>query len=485
MQHDYQIGKLRETFVGNRRGYYSRRHQSACQHKRHTRQNHSPQRPRLPSQLARGLRGPQANGHEPQHETRQHLQPPRHPEGYSGIQCGVEIRADPVYLDGMKALDLKSFFAQSLGFSDSWKVTEVAFVGDQSLVRITVQCAAGVVWADLETGERTEIKGWRERTWHHLDTCHFQTIVTARNPRLLLRKGKTMSVSVPWAEPAFRRTRALEEQLIELLQECRTVRAAAGLAVLTDDVVDGVMRRAVKSGVLRREESFPARLGVDAPERSADRLPQTDRRVSAANQKSITKGHRDATLLVDLDNGCVIDVADGEATAVAAGLLRGRSETASSSIEAIAMDMSTPYIAGALEVQPEAAIGFHRLYVAMHLNAAVDKVRRTEHRKLSAIGDRGLRNNKYFRLRSSIAVRTCGAVVEAAGTIMRHIDGILNYLKAPITNASLPLCRTSSITPKDGQSMRHFAPGSGFSRPARNDVLMTFTLRSSSLSKQN
>jgi transposase len=157
----------------------------------------------------------------------------------------VEIRADPVYLEGMKGLDLKSFYAQSLGISAPWKVTDVAFDGDQSLVRITVECAAGVVWADPETGERAEIKGWRERTWRHLDTCHFQTIVTARIPRLLLRDGKTMSVSVPWAEPGGRLTRALEEHVIDLLRECRTVRAAARFAVLTDDVVDGVMRRAV------------------------------------------------------------------------------------------------------------------------------------------------------------------------------------------------------------------------------------------------
>jgi len=64
----------------------------------------------------------------------------------------------------MKGLDLKSFYAQSLGVSAPWKVTDLAFDGDQSLVRITVECAAGVVWADPETGERAEIKGWRERT---------------------------------------------------------------------------------------------------------------------------------------------------------------------------------------------------------------------------------------------------------------------------------------------------------------------------------
>lgn len=398
----------------------------------------------------------------------------------------MEIRADPVYLEGMKGLDLKSFYAQSLGISAPWKVTEVAFDGDHSLVRITVECAAGVVWADPETGERAEIKGWRERTWRHLDTCHFQTIVTARIPRLLLKDGKTMSVSVPWAEPGGRLTRALEEHVIDLLRECRTVRAAARFAVLTDDMVDGVMRRAVTRGLLRREESFPTSLGID--------------------DKSIRKGHRYATLLVDLDNGCVIDVADGRTIDVAAGLLRGLSETARSGVEAIAMDMSPAYIAAAREVLPDAAIVFDRFHVAMHLNAAVDRVRRTEQRRLSSSGDSGLKNSKYFWLRSSVDLRTRGAaefrallardlqtgtawtlkenfrhfwefrslgramkfvsewvdavrasglkpMIDAAATVMRHLDGILNYLKHRITNAT---CEgLNSMV----QSLKHSAKG--------------------------
>ena len=41
---------------------------------------------------------------------------------------------------------------------------------------------------------------WQERTWRHLDTCQFQTIVTARVPRLLLKNGKSITASLPWAQ---------------------------------------------------------------------------------------------------------------------------------------------------------------------------------------------------------------------------------------------------------------------------------------------
>lgn len=90
-----------------------------------------------------------------------------------------------------------------------------------------------------------EIKDWQERTWRHLDTCEFETVITARVPRILLQSGRTLMVSVPWAEAGGRFTKSFERHVIELLTQRRTVRGAARLARLTEDAVDGVLRRAV------------------------------------------------------------------------------------------------------------------------------------------------------------------------------------------------------------------------------------------------
>jgi len=386
----------------------------------------------------------------------------------------------------VKALDLKSFYAQSLDISAPWKVTDVTFEGDHRVVNVFVECASGVVWADPETGERAEIKDWRERTWRHLDTCHYQTIVTARIPRVKLKSGKTMTVSVPWAQPGGRLTCAFEEHVIELLQECRTVRGTARVAVISEDEVDGVMQRAVARGLLRREESFPSCLGID--------------------DKSIRKGHRYATLLVDLDKGCVIDVGEGRTAATAAGLLGTLSEAARGNVEAVAMDMSTAYIKAVRDVLPKAAIVFDRFHITMHLTDAVDKVRRQEHRVLSAEGDSVLKGSKYFWLKTPDDLRTRGAaefrallardlqtgtawvlkenfrhlwsfrtlsramkfvsdwvdavrasglkpMIEAAEMVVRHLDGILNYITHPITNAM------SEGINSMVQSLKHSAKG--------------------------
>lgn len=118
-------------------------------------------------------------------------------------------------------------------------------------------------WADPETQERAEIKDWQQRQWRHLDTCEFTTVVKASVPRIKLSDGSTMLVRVPWAEPGGRFTLSFESKLIDILLGTRTVKAAARLARVTMDVMDGVMRRAIARGLERRKLEPIKHLGLD------------------------------------------------------------------------------------------------------------------------------------------------------------------------------------------------------------------------------
>ena len=95
--------------------------------------------------------------------------------------------------------------------------------------------------------------------------------MTARVPRLLVKSGRTVTTRVPWAAPRRRFTLSFEAHVIALLQHCRTVRGEARLARITENAADGVMRRAVERGLLRRQLQPPALLGFDEPERSGDK----------------------------------------------------------------------------------------------------------------------------------------------------------------------------------------------------------------------
>lgn len=398
----------------------------------------------------------------------------------------------------MKSLDLKSFYAQSLGISAPWRVTNVVFDGDHKVVTVFVECASGVAWVDPETGERAEIKDWQDRTWRHLDTCQFQTIVTARVPRLVLKSGRTMIVTVPWAEPGGRLTKAFESHVIDLLLHCRTVRAVSALTGLGEDQIDGVMERAVARGMARREEVRPRHLGID--------------------DKCIGRRYRFGSLMIDLDAGRVIDVVEGRTTVDAVLLLERLSEAARRNVEAVAMDMSPAYIGAAQAVLPDAAIVFDRFHVVQHLTRAVDLVRRREHASLSKAGidtlkgtkyewlrthddlrrksegafrallDEDLRTGKAWALKENFrriweyrqtgsamryahkwadAVEATGiaAMKKAAETVKRHLWGIVSFVRHPITNAA-----TEGINAMI-QTLRHAARGLPNFASFRNRVL--------------
>jgi transposase len=386
----------------------------------------------------------------------------------------------------MKELSLKEFYGQSLELKAPWKVSDVVIDGEARQVRIRVECAAGEVWGDPETNERAEIKDWEERTWRHLDTCQYETIISARVPRLLLKSGRTLTVSVPWATPRGRFTLSFEAHVIALLQQCRTVRGAARMARITEDAADGVMRRAVERGLRRRQLEPPSLLGFD--------------------EKAICKGHRYATILTDVGNGCVIDLVEERTTQAALRLLGQLPEGSARSIQAVAMDMWPAYMGAVDQALPEAAIVFDKFHLKKHLNEAVDKVRRQEHRQLSAAGNLSLTGTKYLWLRrhedlrqraaaqfrsllvqdlqtgtawalkenfdrlwkyTSLAwaikflwdwVETARAtqltpLAKVADMIDKHAEGILNYLRHPITNAAAE--GINSVI----QSLKHAARG--------------------------
>lgn len=285
----------------------------------------------------------------------------------------------------MSDLTLKSFYTQSLGIKAPWKVTSVSFKAEAKQVLVSVECRRGVAWSDPQTKQRAQIKDWQQRTWRHLDTCEFETIIIAKVPRIVLTDGSTMLVSVPWAAPGGRFTRSFERHIIALIQHCRTIKGAASMAGITEDLADGVMQRAVSRGLMRRPAGPIPRVGFD--------------------EKATRKGHTYATILTDIDNACVIDLIEERTEKAATQLLEQLPESSRQSIEAVAMDMWPAYIATVNKVLPEASIVFDRFHLKKHLNEAIDQVRRQEHRQLSAAGNPILTGSKYQWLKTHADLR--------------------------------------------------------------------------------
>lgn len=140
------------------------------------------------------------------------------------------------------------------------------------------------------------------------------------------------------------------------------------------------MARAVARGLARREHLVPEHVGLD--------------------EKSIARGQIYATIVCDLTDGHVIDVAP-ERTVESVFRCFGRfSLNDLAGIKAVAMDMWQPFIRAMGTLLPEAdsKIVFDRFHIVAHMNNAVDMVRRRENRALRAVGDDRLVGSKHLWL---------------------------------------------------------------------------------------
>lgn len=281
------------------------------------------------------------------------------------------------------------FYQQVLGLSKPWRVTDVKLELEARKVTIVIECERGVIWGDEKDGKRGHVHGWTKRQWRHLDTCQFETILEAEVPRVKYEDGRVEDVSVPWADRYSRVTKLMEAFVIRVLQAARSVSEAAGLLGLSWEQTDRIMRRGVERGLLRREAGPIAYLGID--------------------EKSIARGHQYATVLNDLSGSRVWEVVEGRKRENADGVWGSLTLAQREGVEAIAMDMWPAFMKSAQAALPNAKVVHDKFHVSQHLNEAVDKVRKAEHRKLMEQGDATLKGSKYDWLRNHEDMRRSAA----------------------------------------------------------------------------
>lgn len=379
----------------------------------------------------------------------------------------------------------KELLRQMLGIDDPWSITGVKFNIKERRLDVRVSCGREN-WFD-EQGRRLHLHGYEERLWRHLDAFQFQTIISARVPRLSYpevkedkndddegsggarRRGRTELVPVPWAEKGSRFTALFECFAIAVLQASRSIAEGAQLLGLSWDEASGIMNRGVARGLERRQLTGIRRVGID--------------------EKSFGKGQSYGSILTDPDGERVLEVQRHRDTESARALLRTLPAGQCAGVEAAVMDMSAAYEAAVAQELPQAEVVFDRFHVSKVLHDAVDAVRKAEHRQRRAAGDDVLTGTKYFWLEApenmsaqrleefeniftrSLATARAWEVKEAfasfyqqpdaatareyfrhwlrrlkarkglapvkraAETLRRHLHGLLSWFAHPITNA--------------------------------------------------
>ncbi len=272
-------------------------------------------------------------------------------------------------------------YQQILGLTAPWKVQAVRLELAPRRIEVQVQCTEST-WACPQCQCRMHIQDWDQRRWRHLDSCEFQTLIVAKVPRVRCPEHGTLTVQVPWAEPYGRFTKRFERLAIDLLQECSIRAVCEGLRISWDEA-DGIKQRAVARGLLRKQTQPVRRLGVD--------------------EKSAGRGQNYVTVVANLEPGrsaTVEYVGDGRTQETLEAYWQGRSPEHRAAVEAVAMDLWAPYFQATVQHVPEAArkIVHDPYHLSQMLGRAVDRVRRAEHRALSAAGDERLAGTKYVWL---------------------------------------------------------------------------------------
>lgn len=274
----------------------------------------------------------------------------------------------------------KVLYAAILGIREPWKVESVELKLAEGKIHVRVALPRRERWVCPDCGEAAPIHDHRERRWRHLDTCQYETWLHARVPRLDCPNHGVRQVRVPWAEPGSHFTELFESLAIHWLQEA-SISAVAGQLGLSWDEASGIMERAVRRGLSRRQAEPIRHVGVD--------------------ETSFRKRHRYVTVVSDLEHSRVLYVGDERRTESLDPFWSGLTGEQLESIEAVSMDMWDPYIRSTLDHLPEAEgkIVFDKFHVARQLTEAVDTVRKREHRELMAEGKGWLKGTKYLWLR--------------------------------------------------------------------------------------
>ena len=203
-----------------------------------------------------------------------------------------------------------------------------------------------------ESRERLPGQDPVERSWRHLDTCQFETVLTCRVPRLRLGDGKVWTVPVPWAEKGSRFTQLFERLAVTVLLAARSLKQAAGWLRLDWDALQRIMERCSPA---HRPPLFPS--SASAVARGLERRELEGLRHLGLDEKSFRRGQDYISVLTEVGaEPRVLEVCEGRRSAEAAQLIRTLPEEVRAKVEAVAMDMSAGYAAAVSEVLPEAAI---------------------------------------------------------------------------------------------------------------------------------
>jgi transposase len=367
---------------------------------------------------------------------------------------------------------IKNLFEKALAIENPWYIKNIEFNVEAKQLDIHIDFRKGSVfnYVDETTGEIGDYKAYdtEQKSWRHLNFFEHKCYLHCRTPRIKLDSGKIRLISPPWSGIMNGFTLLFEALVLQL---CTQMPVEAVSRIVSES--DGKLWRLLEKYVaaIRSQEDFSLMntLGIDETSRA--------------------KFHEYVTLFVDLVERRTVFITAGKSNKTVKEFVDDLEQHQGSreQIENVSCDMSPAFIKGVEENLPNAEITFDKFHIMKIINEAVDQVRREEAKQQDILkGYRFLFLKNYsnltpkqkaelaqlqlsnYKLKSIRALHIrenfqqiyraetveafehllqkwyfwathsrLNPIIDAAHTIKKHWDGVVNWKKSQINNGIL------------------------------------------------
>ena len=262
-------------------------------------------------------------------------------------------------------MDQNELFALGLGLLSPWKVVRSGLEegsGQTKILYVDIDFEAGSRFSCPACGKRCGVYDSEVKRWRHMNFWQHSTYLSARVPRVECAEHKVRQVEVPWARPGSGFTLLFEALVMALVKEM-PVAAVAALVGEHDTRLWRMVRYYVGRAHAAQDWSEVRAVAID--------------------ETATRKGHRYATVVVEIDpageNPARLLFMTPDRTAASVGefvATMAAHEARAGQIEAVAMDMSPAYQKAAAEHLPQAQVSFDPFHVMKLAGEAVDGVRK-------------------------------------------------------------------------------------------------------------
>lgn len=360
-------------------------------------------------------------------------------------------------------------FTKALNLEFPWKITSVEFEEEKGEMNIFIDFEKGSTFACPKCSKMVNAYDTTIKRWRHLNFFQYACYLTARVPRVDCPKDGALQIEVPWARNNTDLTLLFESLMMTLCREM-PVNKVAKIIGANGNKLWRVMDYYTLAARKLEDFSGVTKIGVD--------------------ETSKTKGHKYVTLFVDLEERRTIFVAKGKGAKTIGQFKKYFAEHGGKCeiVTDFSIDMSPAFIKGVEENFPNAKITFDKFHVIKIIGSGVDEVRREEVKdqeilrgkryiflknkenltkkqeelleEVKSISQLNLKTLKAYHIRENfqeIYKSISGEefkeklkewyfwathsrlkpIINAAKTIKRHWDGIIQWYESKINNGIL------------------------------------------------